>query len=318
MTGSPTVTPSRGATAGGSCRDVDVELLKRSLMGITIEDRSGASPYPGRRTRTHCDEDTMMTATPDECRDLYLDLLKRTLLGLTYEDDSHLYPEGLDQKPKRVSLDRDRRLHGADWPTQAPTMIGEARIENIRQCIERVVADDVPGDLIETGVWRGGAVIFMRGVLRALGVSDRRVWVADSFEGLPRPDVNKYPQDRAYLGVENVRELAVSLETVQENFARYQLLDDQVRFLKGWFKDTLPTAPIERLALMRLDGDLYESTMDALRGLYPKLSAGGFVIIDDYNIAGCRAAVTDFRTAHGITEPVEQIDWAGAFWRRSR
>jgi Macrocin-O-methyltransferase (TylF) len=257
-------------------------------------------------------------ASAHSCRELYLDLLKRTLLGLTYEDDSRLYPEAKGQAPKRVPHDADRRLSGADWPSAAHTMIGLARMDNIQQCIERVIAEKVPGDLIETGVWRGGAVIFMRGVLRAYGVDDRVVWAADSFEGLPRPDVTRYPQDKAYAGVENHKELAVSLEAVQANFDRYQLLDDAVRFLKGWFRDTLPPAPIQRLALMRLDGDLYESTMDALTHLYPKLSPGGFVIIDDYNIGACRAAVADFRAAHRIEDPIEAIDWAGVYWRRTR
>jgi O-methyltransferase len=87
------------------------------------------------------------------------------------------------------------------------------------------------------------------------------------------------------------RELAVSLEQVKANFDRYGLLDDQVRFLKGWFRDTLPVAPIERLAVLRLDGDMYESPMDTLVNLYPKLSEGGYVIVDDYGaIPACRQA----------------------------
>jgi O-methyltransferase len=92
-----------------------------------------------------------------------------------------------------------------------------------------------------------------------------------------------------------------------------------VRFLKGWFRDTLPTAPVQRLALLRLDGDLYESTTDALTHLYPEVSPGGFVVVDDYgDIAACRQAVTDYRKAHGIEEPIVPIDWSGAYWRRSR
>jgi hypothetical protein len=69
---------------------------------------------------------------------------------------------------------------------------------------------------------------------------------------------------------------------------------------------------------MRLDGDLYESTMDALVNLYSKLSVGGFVIIDDYNIGACRQAVADFRASQGVADPIESIDWAGVYWRRSR
>jgi O-methyltransferase len=88
--------------------------------------------------------------------------------------------------------------------------------------------------------------------------------------------------------------------------------------LEGFFADTLPNAPIARLAIMRLDGDMYSSTWDALTSLYEKLSPGGFVIIDDYNaLASCRQAVTDFRNVYGIDDELLPIDWSGAFWRRS-
>ena len=157
----------------------------------------------------------------------------------------------------------------------------------------------------------------MRGLLKAYDVTDRRVWVADSFRGLPPPDAEKYPQDRG-LHLEQYEELAVSLAEVQRNFERYGLLDDQVRFLEGWFRDTLPRAPIEKLAVMRLDGDLYESTMDGLTNLYDRLSPGGYVIVDDYSIPACRLAVEDFRRARGLTEEIVQIDWTGVFWRRAR
>ncbi len=174
----------------------------------------------------------------------------------------------------------------------------------------------MPGDLIETGVWRGGATIFMRAVLKAYGDTSRTVWVADSFQGLPKPDARHYPADAddVFWALDV---LAVSLEDVQANFARYGLLDDQVRFLVGWFRDTLPQAEIERLSVLRLDGDMYESTMDGLRNLYPKLSAQGYVIIDDYNsVPQCKAAVDEFRAEHGITEHIVPIDAQAVFWQR--
>jgi O-methyltransferase len=112
--------------------------------------------------------------------------------------------------------------------------------------------------------------------------------------------------------------LKVSLEQVRRNFARFDLLDDaRIKFLKGWFKDTIASAPIERLAVLRLDGDLYESTMDVLRPLYAKVSPGGFVIVDDYFAwAGCRKAVDEFRAANGISAAITRIDWTGAYWRK--
>jgi O-methyltransferase len=197
------------------------------------------------------------------------------------------------------------------------TMIGRKRLDNIESCLAAVRRDCIPGDVIETGAWRGGATIFMKGYLSAWGMEDRVVWVADSFEGLPVPSL---PQDADYdYSIGKVPILAVSLEEVQENFRRYDLLDDKVKFLKGWFRDTLHAAPIRQLAVLRLDGDLYESTMDALKALYDKVSPGGFIIVDDFNdFEPCRCATLDFRKQHNINEPIETIDWTGVFWRKSK
>lgn len=261
---------------------------------------------------------------------LYLDLLKKSLTCSLYEGvgGSMWRPNGtlknwLIRKivPSQVRMvqptDAARRESGKDFPDLALTMIGHKRLDNLRYCVETLLADRIPGDLIETGVWRGGASIFMRAVLKAHGATDRRVWVADSFQGLPEPNPEKYPADQGKIHDE-FDYLKISVERVKANFQRFGLLDDQVRFLEGWFKDTLPTAPIEKLALMRLDGDLYESTWDGLTNLYPKLSPGGFVIVDDYGaMEVCRKAVTDYRDRFGIKEPIEKIDDTGVFWRRT-
>ncbi len=198
----------------------------------------------------------------------------------------------------------------------AHTMIGEARLDNIHECLDTIVRDDIPGDLIETGVWKGGATIFMRGFLAAHNLQNRVVWVADSFEGLPPPS---HERDQGWnLSKEVFQYLCVSMEEVQELFARYDLLDDRVRFIKGWFSDSLPKAPVERLALLRLDGDLYESTMDALNNLYPKLSPGGFVIVDDYNaLPQCKEAVHDFRGRHLVEDEILPIDQDSVYWRKA-
>lgn len=247
-----------------------------------------------------------------EAAALYLDLLARALTRYGFED------QGIDPPTRELGpLDLDRRRDGSDWPIHAETMVGMARLANLRTLLETILADGVPGDVIETGVWRGGASIFMRGVLAAHGDSNRTVWVADSFEGLPPPDPDAYPADEGDI-LHSIDFLAVGLDEVKANFERYGLLDEQVRFLQGWFRDTLPTAPVERLSLMRLDGDMYESTMVALESLYPKLSVGGFVVIDDYGaIEACRQAVEEFRAAQGITAPVTWIDWTGVYWRRT-
>ena len=260
----------------------------------------------------------------------YIDLLAGCLSrSLFIEEEAHrarvadtLSREQLAQLRDRgwhvVELGGDpvQRAEGRDWPPFAETMIGTRRLENLVRCVRQVIEDDVPGDLIETGAWRGGATILMRGILAAYGVTDRCVWVADSFEGLPTPDGRQYPADDG-VDLSGVGILKVDVDRVRANFDRYGLLDDQVQFLEGWFRDTLPNAPIESLAVIRLDGDLYESTADALAALYPKLSPGGFVIVDDYGaFEPCCRAVDDYRAAHGIDDPIEEVDWTGVCWRR--
>jgi len=241
---------------------------------------------------------------------LYLDLLESALLNTLYEDPPMDGWAGTAFNP-------DRRRLGRDWPSQAHTMIGRLRMRQLRHAVVTALRDGVPGDLIETGVWRGGACVYMAGILRAFDQQARKVWVADSFAGLPPPNADKYPADAGDTH-HTMKQLAVSLDEVRATFARYDLLGDNISFLKGWFSDTLPTAPIERLAVLRLDGDMYGSTWDAIDALYPKLSPGGFCIVDDFGaVEGCRQAIMDYRDKHRITDPIQRIDGMGVFWRKS-
>ena len=253
----------------------------------------------------------MTTEKPasDSPRELYLDLLIKILTNMIYRDPS--------ADPAHAKVFRsDLRMEGRDWPAIAHTMIGVQRLENVRELAQRVLETGIPGDFIEAGVWRGGCCILMRGTLKANGIIDRKVYVVDSFEGLPPPKPLEFPQDEG-LNLHLHPELAVSLEQVRTNFSRYGLLDDQVVFVKGLFQDTLPALDAGPFALIRLDGDLYESTYVALDSLYPKLSPGGFIIIDDVNfVPACRKAVTDYRERFGITAAMNQVDWCASWWQK--
>ncbi len=268
---------------------------------------------------------------------LYLDLIKKTLCFMLWPEPpvpiltfnygrspakrllvfaaSKLLEKNKLQIVKTADVSERQRTEGEVWPGYADTMIGLKRLNNLQHCVETVLREGVEGDLIETGVWRGGACILMRAVLAAYGVEDRKVFVADSFEGLPKPDAGAYPLDKDDKHHRQTY-LAVSLDEVKANFRKYSLLDDQVMFLKGWFKDTLPQAPIEKLSVLRLDGDMYGSTMESLEWLYPKLSHNGFCIIDDYALFGCKAAVDDFRAKYGIGAEMKEIDWSSRYWRK--
>lgn len=247
------------------------------------------------------------------CNELYLDLMKKILINSIYKDQDSGVATSI-QKKYDVAI----REIGNDWPLVAHTMIGLHALNNIQFCMEDILKNNIPGDFIETGVWRGGATIFMRAVLKAHNVTDRKVYVADSFQGLPPSNPKKYPADAGY-NFNKYDALKISEKQVKLNFAAYELLDEQVVFLKGWFKDTLPNAPIEKLAILRLDGDLYESTMDALKNLYHKVSIGGYIIVDDYMIPCCRKAIEDFRTQNKITDKILYIDTLGrVYWQKTK
>jgi O-methyltransferase len=262
-------------------------------------------------------------------RDLYLDLLKKIIANTIYQDA--LFQEHTTAGWKKrviksmlgdntlvgsiISYDHEARRLGKDWPSCAHTMVGIERLNNLHYCAETILNENIEGDFIETGVWRGGASIFMRGILKAYQNVEKTVWVADSFQGLPPPKPDIFPADEGDIH-HTIDFLRVSLDEVKENFRRYDLLDNQVKFLKGWFSETLPKAPIEKLSILRLDGDMYESTICALSNLYHKLVIGGFVIIDDYCIHNCEKAVTDFRKKHGIKNSIVEIDGTGVFWRK--
>lgn len=246
-------------------------------------------------------------------RNLYLDLLEKTLTGIILQDSGYL-PTWTPSRPD--GYNEEYRTMGLDWPVHAHTMIGLRRLRHLRECVSSVLKDKVPGDFIETGVWRGGACIYMRALLAVRGITDRKVWVADSFEGLPAPNAAKYPAD-VNDRLHTVEMLAVSLEEVQSNFQQYNLLDDQVVFLKGFFEHTLESAPIQKLAILRLDGDMYQSTTESFEALYDKVSAGGYVIVDDYSLKNCRSAVDDFRSRRNITDAIQSIDGNASFWRKA-
>jgi O-methyltransferase len=241
----------------------------------------------------------------------YLQLVQATLSGIIYED-----PPLLANTNGDPTYDPTIREYGWDWPSKAFTMIGNKRLSNFRSLIENVIAFNTPGDIVETGVWRGGACILARAVLEVYGQKDRMIYLCDSFEGLPPPDVDRYPSD-AGSTFHQYPELAVSIDEVKEAFRRFNFMDDQVQFVPGLFKDTLETLPTNQIAVLRLDGDMYESTIQALQHLYHKVSVNGWVIIDDYEVVpACKQAVDDFLSERKLSPELHVIDGVGRFFQK--
>ena len=194
---------------------------------------------------------------------------------------------------------------------RAFTMVGKRRIENVRDLLVAAIENNIPGDFLEAGVWRGGCSIFAKAVLAAYGEQNREVYVCDSFQGLPRAS-----SMMDYDGWEVSDVLSVSLEAVRANFRVAGFLDNKVHFVKGFFNDSLPSLSRKkfRIAVLRADVDMYESTMDILFNLYSKLSVGGFLIIDDWGIPVARKAVRHFFHIHGISKyQVEAVDSFAAY-----
>jgi O-methyltransferase len=258
----------------------------------------------------------------ERMRVAYLELLKLAVCDLAGARTMSVSRTGdtrrRDSQVKSWELEPDQlalRVMGSDWPFSGLSMVGLERLDDLQACIESVVADGVEGDVIETGAWRGGASILARATLDSLGADDRTVWVADSFQGLPPPDPGAFPEDED-LDLSYVEFLAVPVDEVRSHFARFGC-EEGVEFVEGFFDQTLPTLRGHRWSVVRLDGDTYEATWVALDSLYPGLSAGGYLIVDDYKlIRECRGAVEDYRREHAITEPIEEIDWNGVRWRR--
>jgi hypothetical protein len=249
-----------------------------------------------------------------DLKTLYLNHLKRSLIDISNHDlpETIIDPGSFEEGTKSEWFNHF-------WFGNTLTMCGLKKLDSVQFCVEDCLAQNVPGDLIECGVWRGGVSILLRAVLAAHGVTDRVVWVADSFEGLPTPPPGSQDDVMHQLpALIDANHYAVNLPTVKANFQRYGLLDEQVRFLPGWFADTLPDAPIEQIAVLRVDGDYYESTLDILTNLYPRLAPGGYIILDDWGLPVCgeKQAVLEYRAAHGITDEIIEVDWQSAYWRK--
>lgn len=249
----------------------------------------------------------------------YLDLLKRAV-------SNYLYFGG-DTPFDHFEI-ADFYVRGEEMKAVVPetflphSLLAAPKLNALQSILFDIAANDVPGDFVEAGIYKGGTVIFMRGFLKAHGITDRVVWGADSFEGIPIS--TKYTNVNDPVDQWRHRYVA-GLDGVQATCRRYGLLDDQLRFIKGYFSETLPAAPFTQLALARLDADSYESTMDALDHLYPKMATGGYVIIDDWNLEKCQQAVHDYRAKHGIVDPIHYVmgtkypqSGYEAFWRVDR
>lgn len=205
------------------------------------------------------------------------------------------------------------------------TMLREQDLENIANLIKVSISKGLGGDFLEAGVWRGGGSIVAKAAVQAYANNNKTVYVCDSFLGLPKPDekwkADKY--DTHFL----LSDLPVSKDEVERNFQLNGLLDEKVLFFKGYFKESMPTVRrhVRKLAVLRLDGDMYSSTMEVLGELYDRVEMGGYVIVDDWKLPGAHAAIHDFfdcfnftKSFVGIGAEDKPFTRAGTRWRHNK
>lgn len=177
------------------------------------------------------------------------------------------------------------------------TFVTDARAKMLVNVCKEVIAKKVEGAFVETGVYLGGMVILMAAVNKYFD-GNRKIYAFDSYEGCPSVENLKYQyHTKEYKG----GEYSGVLDAVKENFKRVGLLDDNIKFVKGWFVDTLiPTNIPEKISVLRFDADYYSSTLEVLEALYDRVSIGGYIIIDDYCLKPCREAVHEFLKKNNI------------------
>lgn len=206
------------------------------------------------------------------------------------------------ESPRRNIYDRyiGPDLYGAY------TMLGTKRLDNLARLLKDLDDREVPGAVLEAGVWRGGALIWMAHHTKRL------VFGADSFQGCPVPCWSEDTGNRYH----ELTFLKVPQYEVQANLRKFGV-QRQVRLVPGWFVHTMPGLREKRWALLRIDCDMYEGTTQVLQSLYERLSPGGHVVIDDYGtVREVREAVDTFRGERQVSAPLRMTDHTEAVWEK--
>lgn len=224
------------------------------------------------------------------------------LLSVNERGDGSLF------KTEVTTEHREKGLDIPDYP--AVSMIGLYRMRNLRDCIVNCLEEKILGNVILCGTWRGGDGILASKLLEGTG---RKVYVCDSFDGVPPPDP-AYHQDTGQ-SLHTSKHLKVPLKEVKENYKRFDALGRHVVFVEGVWQETLKGIK-GPFCVVRVDGDLYGSTYVALDRLYPQLSPGGYLIEDDWILGTAQEAVKDYRRTHNVVEPILAIDGIGVYWRK--
>ena len=244
----------------------------------------------------------------------YLDLTKRALtsfLSRSFTEDPTAGSEGEAETMEAGSC-RDGTWHmgqGAattEGPISQKWLSGLVHLELL---VDDVIARRVEGDVIEAGCYAGGTAVLLRAAMEFEAAATRKLLLADSFEGIPQPRTALGKRIDTTASWTGEHRYVATLGQARSTLRRYGLLDERVVFVPGYFNESLPALPSERLALIHIDADAYDSVTDALVALYPRLTPGGHVVVDDFPLPGVRAAVLEFRERHRVRA---RAAWAAA------
>ena len=208
---------------------------------------------------------------------------------------------------------QDDFVRGHTWPKHAISMGGVDAMWNVANLTEKVISAPVEGDFVEAGVWKGANGIIARKLFDAADDATRTVWCLDSYAWLPPPDerYKKDSGDKHHTYAKRHPVLRVDLNDVSSIYRRFGIdVSDAsqvggTKLVKGFFNETAPKVAgmVRHIAILRLDGDMYQSTWEVLIAMYGKVSLGGYVIIDDYGLRGAKGATDDFRKCARISAP---------------
>lgn len=202
------------------------------------------------------------------------------------------------------------------------TMTGEERMYALYNAVQYIIKNNIEGDFVECGVWRGGSSLLVALALKKLNVTNRKIYLFDTFEGMSEPtnddvDLEGAAADTLLAKTTSDKENSVwclaSIQDVQKNLRLSDYPSENIVYVKGKVEDTIPEAiSFNKIALLRLDTDWYESTKHELIHLYPKLNDRGVLIIDDYgHWAGCRKAVDEYIRENSLNIFLNRIDYTG-------
>ncbi|GBF96938.1 hypothetical protein Rsub_09018 [Raphidocelis subcapitata] len=253
----------------------------------------------------------------------YLWLMRMALTGSLTDEAGRCNPGAggngclLD---KLLPYEPELRERGNDWPPFGHTMIGHLRLRNIETLLREAVAGGVPGAFAELGVWRGGACVYARAVLNVLGEVDRPVLAFDAFDAIARKT-----DGYARYGLQGADFIATDQATVTHNFEKYfGALPPSVRFHPGFFNESTKAfregAPRgTRIAVLRVDGNFYDSYQDVMYNLYEFVPVGGYVIFDDIlGFPDVQRFWSDFKADQGLVEELVQIDDFSTWFKKVR